>query len=329
MDRSRDDRSGPPTSPRPEQFAGCLLGQAIGDGLGAPYEGLHDDLIFRMGPAEEIVRNPAEEVLGYTDDTQMAIGVAEALIARGEIDEDTLCAAFAANYDPGRCYGPGARKILEAMLAGDDWRALARTIFPGGSLGNGAAMRAAPIGLAFCDDLDLVAEQAARSALPTHSHPIGVDGARLIAVATALAIRGGDSDFDRGTFYAELARHAETEEFRWQLSIARRLGRTSSVAGFGNSLEAHRSVITAIAIFVASPDDYPAVVARAIGQGNDTDTLAAMAGALSGARLGVDGIPAGLIAKLEDGPKGRRYIEGLARGLYERHLRRLRGGGPS
>lgn len=322
-DRSGDDRGEAPASPRPEQFAGCLLGQAIGDGLGAPYEGLHDDLIFWMGPAEEIVRNPAEEVLSYTDDTQMAIGVAETLIARGEIDEDTLCAAFAANYDPGRCYGPGARKILEAMLGGEDWRTLARTIFPGGSLGNGAAMRATPIGLAFCDDPGLAAEQAARSALPTHSHPIGIDGARLIAVATALAARGGGSPFDRRAFYAELTQHAETEEFQWQLSIARRLGRTGSVAGFGNSLEAHRSVTTAIAILAASPNDYAAAIARAIGQGNDTDTLAAMAGALAGARLGIEGIPAHLIAKLEDGPKGRRYIEGLAAGLSELHLKRL------
>jgi poly(ADP-ribose) glycohydrolase ARH3 len=310
-----------PGCPRREQFVGCLLGQAVGDSLGAPYEGLLDDIIYRMGPADAIVRDRHEDVLRYTDDTQMAIGVAEALIESGEVDEDTLCAAFASNYDPARCYGPGARRILEAIREGEDWRPLAQTVFPGGSLGNGAAMRAAPIGLLFCDDPDRVAEQAERSASPTHTHPIGVDGARLLAVAVALALRGGR--FDRKAFYQELTRYAKTEEFQWQLSVARRLRRTDSVGGFGNSLEAHRSVMTSIAIFTASPDDYPGVVSRAIGQGNDTDTLAAMAGALSGARLGIEGIPAHLIGKLENGHKGRRYLEELAGKLFDLRLQRL------
>ncbi|OJW28027.1 MAG: hypothetical protein BGO49_07495 [Planctomycetales bacterium 71-10] len=312
--------------PRREQFIGCLLGHAIGDALGAPYEGLADDVIFQMGPSDRIVRDPGRDVLRYTDDTQMTIGVAETLLERGEIDEGALIAAFAANYRPSRGYGAGARKILEAYNDGEDWRVLARSIFPGGSLGNGAAMRVAPIGLAFCDDLDRVAEQAARSAEPTHAHPIGVDGARLLAVAIALAARGGP--FDRKAFYGELARYAETEEFRWQLSVARKLKRTDSVQGFGNSLEAHRSVMTSIVIFATSPDDYPAVVARAIGQGGDVDTLAAMAGALAGARLGVEAIPPRLIEQLEDHhAQGRSHIEALAGELFDGRSRRRPGGG--
>lgn len=314
------DASGTAGGPRCEQFLGCLLGQAIGDGLGAPFEGLFDDIIYRMGPADEIVRNPREDVLYYTDDTQMAIGVAETLIQCGEIDEESLSASFAANYDPARGYGPGARRILEAVRDGGDWRALATSVFPDGSLGNGAAMRAAPIGLLFCDDLDRVAEQAERSAMPTHTHPIGIDGARLLAVAVALAVRGGP--FDRKAFYRELLRHAKTEEFRWQLDVALAMKRTQSVGGFGNSLEAHRSVMTSIVIFATSPDDYPAVISRAIGQGNDVDTLAAMAGALSGARLGVEAIPAHLVAKLEDQGKGRRHLESIAGQLHDMHLRR-------
>ena len=298
-----------------------MLGHAVGDGLGAPYEGLLDDMIYRMGPAEAIVQGCQEDVIFYTDDTQMSIGVAEALIERGEIEEGTLCATFASNYDPARGYGQGARRILEAIRDGEDWRSLSQGVFPGGSLGNGAAMRVAPVGLLFCDDLDRVAEQAERSALPTHTHPIGIDGARLLAVAVALALREGR--FDRKTFYQELSRFARTEEFQWQLSIARRMKRTDSVGGFGNSLEAHRSVMTSIAIFAASPDDYLGVVGRAIGQGNDTDTLAAMAGALCGARLGVERLPVHLIEKLEDDRKGHRYLEELAGKLFDLRLQLL------
>ncbi|WP_435021662.1 ADP-ribosylglycohydrolase family protein [Tundrisphaera sp. TA3] len=312
-----------PGDPAPgrDRFEGCLLGLAIGDGLGAPYEGLPEDVIFAMGPADAIVADFPEPVIRYTDDTQMTIAVAEALVAREEIEEESLCAAFTAHYDPDRGYGPGARRILGAMRDGQDWRSVARDVFPGGSLGNGAAMRVAPIGLLFGDDLDRVAEQAERSARPTHLHPIGIDGARLMAVAVALASRGGP--FDRKAFFRDLAPFAETEEFRWQLSVARRLRRSDGVGGFGNGLEAHRSVTTALAIFAASPDDYPAVVARAIGQGNDVDTLAAMAGALAGARLGLAGIPPVLVSKLEEGHQGRSHILSLAGRLHE-----LRAGRP-
>ncbi len=300
-----------------DRFVGSLIGQAVADGLGAPYEGLPPELVFIKGPAGEIVKNPSGRTLYYTDDTQMAIGVAETLIESGEIREDVLCAAFAENYDPDRGYGQGARRVLRAIVKGGDWRRVAETQFPGGSLGNGAAMRAAPVGLLFCHDLDRVAEQAALSAMPTHVHPIGIDGARLIALAVALAARS--DRFDRGEFLAELADRAETEEFQWQLSNACQISAEQTLAGFGNGVEAHRSVVTAILCFANSPDDYSSAVRQAIGQGNDTDTLAAMAGAISGARLGIAGIPANLVESLEDNPKGRAYIRQLAEKLHETH----------
>ncbi len=319
-----DQESAIPASPGPPrlgQFAGCLLGQAVGDALGAPFEGLPDGVIYEMGPLDALLRDPGTDVLRYTDDTQMAIGVAETLAEHGRIDEGALGRAFGANFEPSRGYGTGARRILEAIRRGEDAGDLARTIFPGGSLGNGAAMRAAPIGLMFADDLDRAAEEAERSSRPTHTHPIGIDGARLIAVAAALASRPGR--FDRRAFYRELAPYAKTEEFRWQLSVAAQLKRSDAVGGFGNGLEAHRSVTTAIAIFAGSPDDYPAMICRAIGQGNDTDTLAAMAGALGGARLGVEAVPPHLIARLEAGRQGRSYLEALAARLHQAHLRRI------
>jgi poly(ADP-ribose) glycohydrolase ARH3 len=179
-----------PATVSPDCFAGCLLGQAVGDGLGAPYEGLLPDMIYHdFGPSSELVKNPENETLYYTDDTQMMIGVAETLVERGHIEEETLCRAFAANYQPRPGYGKGARRVLEAMLEGGDWRELARSQFPGGSLGNGAAMRVAPVGLLFCDDLDRVWDQARLSALPTHVHPLGIEGAQLLALAVALAVR--------------------------------------------------------------------------------------------------------------------------------------------
>ncbi len=300
-----------------DQFLGCMLGQAVGDALGAPYEGLtQDHLYFSFGPVSELVRNPSGETLYYTDDTQMMIGVAETLVGHGEIVEGALCRAFATNYDPARCYGPGARQVLEAMATGGDWRGLAQSIHPGGSLGNGAAMRVAPVGLLFSDDLGRVVEQAERSARPTHTHPWGIEGAQLMAVAVALAARR--PALDRTQFYRELLGRCRSEEYEWQLEVAAGLKSYQSPGVLGNSLEAHRSVVTAIACFTLSPSSYEGAVARAIGQGNDTDTLAAMAGALSGAHLGVKAIPPGLLGKLEEQGKGRGYIEELATRLYDR-----------
>lgn len=191
-------------------------------------------------------------------------------------------------------------------------------MFPRGSLGNGAAMRVAPVGLLFRDDLDRVAAEAERSARPTHRHPVGVDGAGVLALAVALAVRSG-RPLDRAAFYGELLARAATDEFRWPLSCAAEMTADHSVGVLGGGLEAHRSVVIAIACFTTCPESYIGAVARAIGVGDDVDTLAAMTGALSGAYHGGAGVPAHLIAALEDGPKGGSYITQLAGRLAALH----------
>ena len=95
-----------------DQFLGCLLGHAVGDGMGAPFEGLSSDLIYHsFGRTAEIIAKPPVDRLMYTDDTQMMIGLAETLIAHGHVDQDALCQAFVASYDPRRGYGSGTRKM--------------------------------------------------------------------------------------------------------------------------------------------------------------------------------------------------------------------------
>jgi len=300
-----------------EQFKGCLLGLAVGDAFGAPFEGLTDCLIFQgFGSVDMLVENPPVEKLYYTDDTEMMISVCETLIQSGGIDEDILCDAFAKNYTPKRGYGQGARRIIEAIIKKEDYKRVAKTIFPGGSLGNGAAMRVAPVGLCFCDDIAEIKKKARLSAIPTHVHPVGIEGAQLLAVAVSLAARQKNIDYHE--FCRNIKKHAVTEEFQWKLSVAEAIPPDGNISSLGNSLEAENSVITAIVCFLHSPDSYEETISRAVSLGNDTDTLAAMAGAISGAHLGVSAILQNLLNMLENNDKGRDYIENLAERLYEK-----------
>jgi poly(ADP-ribose) glycohydrolase ARH3 len=270
-----------------------------------------------------IVKNPSGDPLYYSDDTEMMIGVAETLAECGTVDEARLVRAFAENYYPERGYGQGARKIIERMRRGKDWRTLAGTIFPGRSFGNGAAMWVTPVGLLFAGDADEVWRQARASALPTHTHPIGIEGAQVLALAVALVVLS--DTFDRKAFYRALLARAVTEEFRWHLRVAAKLRLGDAVSGLGSTLHAHRSVVTAIACFAGTPGDFESAVGLAIGLGDDTDTVAAMTGALVGAFAGTGAIPPALLGKLEDGPpKGRGHIAALAAKLLKRHTERRR-----
>lgn len=302
-----------------ERFEGCLFGLAIGDALGGKFEAQSADAIrARFPAAERLIAYPQEEIW-YTDDTQMTIGVAEALVERGEIAEDVLCRAFVANYLPSRGYGRGARAVLDAMEDGRDYRAVAEQHFPGGSFGNGAAMRVAPVGLMFRDDRKRLWAQARQSALPTHLHPLGIEGAQLLALAVALC--SGMDRFDRDGFFAALLDACESAEYRGKLEEVTRVQSPDDLAALGNRIEALHSVPTAIASFALTPESFDAAVCNVIFLGGDTDTLAAMAGALSGAYLGVGRLPSRLVGLLESSPKGRAYVHQLAGQLFAAYQR--------
>jgi poly(ADP-ribose) glycohydrolase ARH3 len=304
-----------------DRFEGCLFGLAVGDALGGKFEAQAADAIrARFPTVESLITYPQEEIW-YTDDTQMAIGVSEALIESGEIVEEVLCRAFVANYLPSRGYGRGARAVLDAMEDGRDYRQVAEQHFSGGSFGNGAAMRVAPIGLVFRDDHQRLWDQARLSALPTHLHPLGIEGAQLLALAVALCSRMGK--FDHTVFFAELLGACTSEEYRSKIEAAAGVQAPKDLARLGNRVEALHSVPTAIASFALSPDSFEATVSNVIFLGGDTDTLAAMAGALSGAYIGAGRLPAHLVGLLESSPKGRTYLKHISEQLFGVYHRRL------
>ncbi len=163
-----------------ETLEGLSVGDALGEALSYQHYRVReqqDFSAFRPG------------VVRFTDDTAMALGILECLSICKAIDEDALAWIFAKNFkaDPERGYGKMARRILAQLCEGGGWRAVSSSAFGGGSFGNGSAMRAAPLGAYFFDDLQKVSTMAAASARVTHFHPEGVAGAVAIAVAAATA----------------------------------------------------------------------------------------------------------------------------------------------
>ena len=288
-----------------DRAGGALLGTFVGDALGMPFEGLPRPSIPRQ---VEMI----EARLGrgtYTDDTQMMIALAESLIARGRVDIEHLARAFLDAYEPERGYGGGTRRVLELWRAGVVVDVAASRVFDGqGSRGNGAAMRIAPVAVCFRDDHQRLCVEAAASARVTHAHPVGVDGAVVQAAAIGAALRKEDIlSVARAT--------AQTAELRRTLEAVEELLAVPPAPGEVNtrlrsSADAAESVAAALYSALAH-DRFETALQFAVRLGGDTDTVAAMAGAVAGARDGGHSIPTRWLAPLEDGERGRSYIPTL------------------
>ena len=297
------------------KFLGCLIGAAIGDGLGAWREG-------RRIAEKEDIASLAERVeeLAYTDDTHMTIGVVESLIQSRGFDGEHMAQTLIKNYEtePWRGYGPGPPRVFRMIKSGEPWDSAASKIYRGGSFGNGSAMRVAPVGLLYSNNPAKLREIAYKSSSITHSHELGKEGAALQAYAVALALNTpSDEEIDREAFLLKLQNFAQNQIYKEKIANMKELldeqDRARVVAVLGNGIEALNSVPTAIYCFLKQPKSYKDSVIYAISLGGDTDTIASMAGAISGAYLGIEAIPQEWRLKLEN----KAYIEDLAEKLWQ------------
>lgn len=189
--------------------------------------------------------------------------------------------------------------ILRRVGAGEDWQAVTTGQFGGqGSYGNGAAMRVAPLGAWFRDDLKAAAEQARLSALTTHAHPEAVAGAIAVAVAAALAAAGaGQQAAPRPEFLREVASQVPESDVRSGLLVAANFsGRTSvrhaaSVLGSGIQISAPDTVPFALWSAAGQLDDLPEALWQTVAGWGDRDTTCAIVGGVVAARTGTGGIP--------------------------------------
>ncbi len=328
-----------------DRFRGALLGTMVGDALGAPVEGwecdqlnekLDDVTILPIADRQQHIPifgllSGAELIPGtayYTDDTQMTIGVAESLVAHADFSGPHLASRFAENFEEDRGYGPGAYAVLKELQKGAAWNDVGERLFGGqGSFGNGAAMRAAPVGALYHDNLPRLRRVAEAQASITHTHPIGKQSAALQAAAVAAALRFDieSDEFDEQIFVNSVTDSVGALE-QWldagyrDLRILLRLRPLPEEVAetLGNGIEAQLSVPTALYAFTAHYDSFAQAVLYAVRLGGDTDTIGAMTGAIAGAFHGASAIPPNWLEALENGPQGRDYVSGLADQLYDR-----------
>lgn len=341
-----------------DHILASLATAAIGDAMGAATE-QHTtrEIVEKFGGLLRELRAPSADTFSegnapgqITDDTSQMFALSEALIeADGELTEDAWIKKLLhwADTSPmARMMGPTTRPLLEAIAKGEDTSrigAVGTSVRKVTSFGatNGAAMRIAPAGLVFPGDIEGAVQLAWLTSKPTHDTQIAAAGAGAIAAGVAHALSPGADVYSvtqaclRGARLGEelgaregrhvagpsVVRRIEiaVEEALLAGSLEEALPRIE--ASVGNSVMMVESAPAAVGIFVAAGGDPVESVVGGTNIGNDTDTIAAMAGSLAGALHGMSRVP----AKLFDTVKAANTedIEALAEGLTEIAWRRL------
>ena len=283
-----------------------LLGLSIGDALGARWEGAAFDPLRLSG---EIAQG--QDRARWTDDTQMALSVVAVLIANGRIDQERLAGSFASRYEPWRGYGRGMHALLPSIRDGGDWRWLSERLFPGGSYGNGSAMRVPPLGAYFCDaPVGQVVDEAERSAEVTHAHPEAKAGAVATALAAWVAGRSRDRQPPEPAEWwkALLAPLDPSLRVTRGLHMAELLSPDASLSeavarlGNGSHVTCADTVPLALWIALRHLDDFAGAIRHAIAAGGDVDTVAAIVGGIVAARVGAKKIPQKWVTAVEPLP---------------------------
>ena len=327
-----------------DKFQGTLIAVAIGDTLGHPFEGrLRSDIYSRFDKFEEFIQNNKSLFNTYTDDTQLTIHTAEALIQGGGFNFNNFIREYVKWLDdPPIGPGYGCISSIQKLKYGIPWEKAASN-----SGGNGTAMRVAPIGLFYCKDLEDLKINAIRSSIITHSHPAASAGAVVIARAIAYLIeRGPEMHFSIDDFFNVLISFISGSDMEiWEefiailkklrgnldLSVEAGLIKFSQVGvkspyfieQFLGQAFVHpytlSTVACAIFIFLKKMNSsFKECIFELSTAGGDSDTIGAIGGSLTGAYYGLNKISEDLIKLV----KNYKYILQIAETLYKTFKKR-------
>ena len=290
------------------KFAGCLIGTAVGDSLGARREG-----------SPEFVE-VADLAPRYTENTAMTMAVADSLAECRDFHYWHMAERLLKKYEqePWRRYGHTITRVFRLMRNGKlGFGMIDRDLYADGSYGNGAAMRVAPVGLMYHDDPRMLRDVAYHCAGITHSHALGLEGAALQACAVALAALADPGKISITDFLGTLRMFAKPGPFQEKLKtiigfIEDGASREDVVARLGTGNSCLESVPTAIYAFL-SHRDFKSAVIYAVSLGGDADSIGAMTGALAGACYGIEGIP----SQWRETVENRDLLGALSKRLWE------------
>lgn len=288
--------------------AGVLLGQAIGDALGVPYEFAGR---ITAGEARMVGGGLGPYAPGeWSDDTQMAVCIARVTATGADLATDAALDAVAQGFLDWQAQGAsdiGAQTstVLHAARHGtaplaQRMTAAALDAARAGRAGNGALMRTGVVGLVALLDPQATADAARRVAALTHADERCVDCCVLWSEAVRVAVVEGRLDVRGG-----LSLLPEERRSGWLALIEE--AEALPPAAFGRNgytitaFQAAWSAIHATA-HIEGPGHVEAALQTAIAIGHDTDTVAAIAGALLGARYGVSGLRTDLVRRVHGWP---------------------------
>ncbi|MBI5290931.1 MAG: ADP-ribosylglycohydrolase family protein [Chloroflexi bacterium] len=296
-------------------FLPVLYGLALGDALGRPVEFMTlDSIRARYGPRG--IAEPPDPAL-FTDDTQMTLALAQALVCVENDDTDQLMEAVVAQFiawahhpdTPGRSPGATCLRAVAALERGVHWRESGVK----GSKGCGSAMRVAPIGYLYQHSPERLRAVAQATGRATHAHPAADAACIAAAYLVKLALDGAHpKQFSRGVL--EFCDGLSDEFDAAILRLNHTLGWADTDAALrhiGEGWVGEEAVALAIYCCLKHPDDYVAAVRLGANITGDSDSVASIAGGIMGARLGRAAIPADWIVRLER----RAELETLAERL--------------
>jgi len=307
------------------------MGTFVGDALGMPVEGMSAIEIERTHGRLNTMLEARLGAGTYTDDTQMMVATTKSLVECDGVDRVDLSQQYLEHFDRERGYGAGTTQVLRRWKQGESIDRASTRIFDGGSYGNGGAMRIAPVAVFFQHDVKRLKEAVRKVVSLTHAHPRGIGGAFIQARSIVEAL-GTDPPAD--TFYPSNPDHDFALEFLksirddvpdqlnpdsiWdsQFERARELLGSHgdppppriAAKELGCDSTTKGSVLTALFAVLINLNSFENVVSYAVNIGGDTDTIGAMAGAISGALHGVGHIPDSWWGELENGKDGRDEV---------------------
>ncbi|RGE17617.1 ADP-ribosylglycohydrolase family protein [Leucobacter sp. wl10] len=312
-------------SPLVDRAVGVLLGLAVGDALGMPTQSMSRERIADTygsitGLVDAVDAQPIAPSMpagSITDDTEQALLVGELLVSGGgRIAAGTFADALA-SWERGM-EAKGSRDLL-----GPSTKAAIAAIQQGASLDddpgrfgttNGAAMRIAPIGIAFRPDQDILLPAVVEASWITHNTGLGLSAAAAVAAAISVALEDPATGIPELTAAASQAADALTgtgnwvagasvgARIRWASAAAADLGEAEAVEFIaeivGTSVASQESVPAAFALIARFGADPYRTLLHAANIGGDTDTIAAIAGAVLGARHGTTAWPKAVTAQV-------------------------------